>query len=453
MIDRIPPQSIEMEQAVLGAMLISSAAVEVVSDILVGADFYRDDYRTIFEAILAVHRRREKVDLLTVQEQLRDQDACDRVGGAATLMMLMNSTSSAANVAFYARVVRDKAVCRRILTASADLATIAHSEHESIDDAIASVEGVIREAVTLRETEDATPLVVLLNTAFEELEELAENPQKVTGISSGIEELDFLTRGWQPDTLVVIGARPSQGKTALGCHFALEAARLKKHVLIVSQEMSKLSITRRLLATSARVNGHSLRTGYISNEEWRKVGQAASNLSTYPITISDRQLTLAQLRAHCRRIARTRLDLVVVDYLQLLKSEGRKENRTTEVSALAEGLHDLAVELGVCIIALAQSSRAVDTRPDHRPVLSDLRDSGQIEAAADVVLFPFNRLSYQPADSRLDCEEMEILVAKNRDGMVGSARCVWFSAFTAFGDIAKEYDTGMPRLPYAEQSA
>lgn len=439
----IPQQNIEMEQAALGSMLISAEAVEAVAEILDAPDFYREAHGVIFDAMISLRREHEPVDLISVREWLRERDRLEECKGEGYLRTLINSVVTPSNAPHYAKVVKEKAVLRSLKLAADRIAALSFSHYDDIDELLAEAELVYNDATQIRGNTNAEGMKALVSSAFDDLERRARERKIVTGISTGIDELDYLTCGFQPESLTIIGARPSQGKTALAAHFALTAAKAGHPVYIASQEMSKRAMTLRLIQSYAHVDGHRMRTGFMSDEDWEKTGRACSRLSDFPITIAEQAMSLTKLRAECRRMARTGLDLVVVDYLQLMKSEGRKENRTAEVSALAEGLHDLSVELKCAIIALSQLSRDVEKRTDKRPILADLRDSGQVEAAADLVIFPYT--APKPAGTeRPAWEEMELIVAKQRDGMVGSARAMWFRECTAFANVAKEYGTPQP---------
>lgn len=444
MIDRIPPQNLEMERATLGSMLVSAEAIETATEILSGREFYREDHRAVFEAIRSLSQRNEPTDVLTLEEELVSTGAMIRDGLRAFLFGLVDSVVTPSNIEHYAREVLDKSLRRRLIDAASRIHSLAHSDDLEIAEVLSEVEAEITDATTAKSGSTTEGIASLVSSTFELIERWSEEKRLITGIPTGIEDLDYLTRGWQPENLIIVGARPSQGKTSLAAHFALTAARAGHAVYIVSQEMSKQSITIRLIQALGRIDGHRMRTGHLDDADWRRVGDTCIRLRGYPITVSERQMTLSQLRTECRRLKRKRLDLVIIDYLQLIQSEGRKENRTNEVSAIAEGLHDLAVELKAAVIALSQLSRGVDARPDHRPVLADLRDSGQVEAAADVVIFPFNPAAYQPDDKRSNCEEMELIVAKQRDGRLGSARALWFAEYTAFSSPARDYEARTP---------
>ncbi len=448
MTDQIPPQALDMEIAVLGSFLNDSSVIDDTSMNVKQSDFYREANGIIFNAIQTVHERREPVDMFTVQEELRKREMFESCGGLQYLKELLLSTATPSNAPHYAKRVRDKSILRKLEKAGKALQSIAHSDYENIETVLSDAEAAFTQATTdAISVSTSEGIRSIISRVFEQIEQWDEKKQLVTGIPTGIEDLDYLTRGWQATDLIMIGARPSQGKTALAAHFAVTAAKAGYPTYIVSQEMSKDRMGLRLIQSSGRVDGHRMRTGHLSPEDWRRVGATCGTVSNFPMTISERALTLAQLRGECRRLARTGLRLVVVDYLQLMKSEGRSNSRNDEVSALAEGLHDLAVELKVSIIALSQLNREVDKRPGHRPMLADLRDSGQVEAAADVVLFPFNPLAYESDEKRLDREEMEIIVAKQRDGMVGSATALWFREYTSFGNIAKDREAPNTDIP------
>lgn len=457
--DRIPPQSLEMEQATLGSMLIDRSAIEKAAEILKPEDFYREAHRIIFEAILSLVARDEPVDLLTVQEQLRLQEVLESVGGTSYLLQLMNSVVTPSNVDHYAKTVEEKAILRRLIGAAAEIQTLAHSEYEDIAEVVDGAERAVFGVAQRRIGAYFTPMRPLISSVFEQIEHRSENKDATTGLATPFDDLNYMTAGLQPSDLVIVAARPSMGKTSLALGMGQYAAiRHNLPVAVFSLEMSKEQLCIRMICSEARVDAHRLRTGYLVDDDWRRVGDGCSRLSEAPIFIDDSPDTSAlEMRAKCRRLkAEHGLGMVIVDYLQLMRGHRRTENRTQEIGEIARALKSLARELKVPVVALSQLSRAVEQRPDKRPMLSDLRESGSIEAEADVVVFIYRDAYYKLKES-VDSveeeaekeerrqrgeelvEEAELIIAKQRNGPTGKISVAFQKQYTRFDNLAKEY--------------
>jgi replicative DNA helicase len=457
--DRIPPQSLESEQATLGAMLIDRAAIEKAAEILRAEDFYRDAHRVIFEAILALVARDEPVDLLTVQEQLKLQDMLESVGGAPYLIALTEAVPTAANAEHYAKVVEEKAILRRLIDASVQIQGLAHSEYEDIGDVVDRAEKAVFGVSQRRITSYFTPMAPLVASVFEKIEQRSDQKEATTGLPTHFTDLDYMTAGLQPSDLVIVAARPSMGKTSLALGIGQQVAfREKKTVAVFSLEMSKEQLCLRMICSEARVDAHRLRTGYLQNDDWRKIGETCAMLSEAPIFIDDSpDCSALEMRAKCRRLmAEHGLSLVVVDYLQLMRSHKRTDNRTQEIGEIARALKSLARELKVPVIALSQLSRAVEQRPDKRPLLSDLRESGSIEAEADLVIFIY-REEYYKMKEAIHAEEEEakkeerkqrgedkvekatLIIAKQRNGPTGAIDVAFHPHYARFDNLAKQF--------------
>ncbi|MCS6775667.1 MAG: replicative DNA helicase [Chloroherpetonaceae bacterium] len=460
--DRIPPQNLEAEQAVLGSMLIERAAVERAAEILKPEDFYRDAHRYIFEAMLSLAERDEAVDLITVEDELRVHGRIDTVGGPAYLRSLMDAPSTAANIEHYARLVEEKAILRRLLDAGTQIQALAYSDFENVNEVIDRAERFIFEVGQRRMGQYFSPLRPLLDEELDRIEKRYENKGMTTGRQTPFDDLNYKTAGLQPSDLIIVAARPSMGKTSLSVQMAQHIAMQEKMpVAIFSLEMSKEQLVTRMICSEARVDAHRLRTGFLQSEDWQRVGDGIARLSEAPIFIDDTPDTSAmEMRAKCRRLKAEHgeLGLVLIDYLQLMRSHRRAENRNQEISDIARACKGLARELKCPVIALSQLSRAVESRPDRRPMLSDLRESGAIEAEADLVMFIYREDYYKRKEARADGEDeaepasgngqeqsreklqvTELIIAKQRNGPTGVIKVGFLPHYARFENLAHEY--------------
>ena len=453
--DNIPPQSLEMEQAILGAMMIERSAIEKAQSILNAEDFYRHAHRVIYEAIIALNIRDEPVDLLTLQEQLRLTNQMEEAGGAPYLLQLMEAVPSAANAEYYARAVEEKAILRRLLDASGQISSMVYQDYEDISEVVDKAEKLVFGVAQRRMGAYFTPMNLLVHQTFSRIENLSDSKMTTTGISTSFEDLNYMTAGFQPSDLVIVAARPSMGKTSLVLSIAQHVAiREKKAVAIFSLEMSKEQLCIRMICSEARVDAHRLRTGFLQKDDWREVGHACAVLSETLIFIDDSpDCSVLEMRAKCRRLkAEHDLGMVVVDYLQLMRGHKRAENRNQEIGEIARALKSLARELQVPVIALSQLSRAVEQRNDKRPMLSDLRESGSIEAEADVVVFIYRDNYYKMKEHQSrdddvrkgdsyeedDMEEAELIIAKQRNGPTGMVKVAFHPRYARFDNLANE---------------
>ena len=373
----VPPQSIEAEQSTLGAMLLERAAIEKGAEILEKEDFYRDSHQVLFEAITSLAQRDEPVDLITVQEELKNRDKLEAVGGLSYLTALFDTVPTAANIEFYAKIVEEKAILRRLIEAALEIVGMARGEVEDINEVIDQAERAIFNVSQQRTAQYFARLSTLLYSVYDKAEELGDLKQRISGLSTGIHDFDMITSGLQNTDLIIVAARPSMGKTSLCLSIAeYVAIKEQKPVAIFSLEMSKEQLAMRMLCSQAMVNAHRLRTGNLTEQEWGDLASVVQNMYEAPIFIDDATETSAlTMRAKCRRLmAEHGLGLVVVDYLQLMRSHRRTENRVQEIGEIARGLKSLARELKVPVIALSQLSRAVESRENKRPMLSDLRE-------------------------------------------------------------------------------
>ena len=444
----VPPHSIEAEQSTLGAMLLERTAVEKAAEILEKEDFYRDAHQVLFEVITTLAQRDKAVDLITVQEELKNRDKLDDVGGLSYLTALFDTVPTAANIEYYAKIVEEKAILRRLIEAAFEIIGKARGEIENVDDVLDESERAIFSVAQQRNAQYFAPLSSLLYTVFSKAEELAELKERISGLSTGIHDFDMITSGLQTTDLIIVAARPSMGKTSLCLSIAEHVAlKEKKAVAIFSLEMSKEQLAMRMLCSQAMVNAHRLRTGNLTEEEWGDLAQVVQNMYEAPIFIDDATDTSAlTMRAKCRRLmAEHGLGLVVVDYLQLMRSHRRTENRVQEIGEIARGLKSLGRELKVPVIALSQLSRAVESRENKRPMLSDLRESGSIEAEADMVCFLYREAYYKMKEAfqteggerpeRQEMEETEIIVGKHRNGPTGMVKVGFMPEFAKFTNL------------------
>jgi len=450
--DRIPPQNLEAEQAVLGSMLIERAAVEKAAEIIKPEDFYRDAHRYIFEAMLALAERDEPVDLITLPDELKARNAFDQVGGFLYLQNLMEAPSTAANIDHYARLVEEKSILRRLLDAGTQIQGLAYAEYDGIDDVVDRAERLVFDVGQRRIGQFFHHLRPLLDEELDRIEKRYENKGITTGRMTPFKDLNYMTSGLQPSDLIIVAARPSMGKTALTVQMAQYIALEEKlPVAIFSLEMAKEQLVTRMICSEAKVDGHRLRTGFLQDDDWVRVGNGIGRLAEAPIYIDDTpDISALEMRAKCRRLKAEQggLGLIVVDYLQLMRSSKRTENRNQELSDIARACKTLARELKVPIVALSQLSRAVESRNDKRPMLSDLRESGAIEAEADIVMFIYRDAYYkmkEAVDAEVEVqpqhqgeervEEAEIIIAKQRNGPTGHVKVAFLPRYARFDEL------------------
>ncbi len=444
----VPPQDLSAEQSTLGAMLLERAAIEKATEILDKEDFYRDAHQSLFEVITILAERDEPVDLITVQAELKNQDKLESVGGLTYLTSLYDVVPSAANVEYYANIVKTKATLRRMIEVSSEIIGQARGPVEDLSEFVDWAERQVFSVAQQRANQYFAPLRSLLLSVYDKAEELGQMKQRISGLSTGIHDFDMITSGLQNSDLIIVAARPSMGKTSL-CLSMAEHVALKeqKPVAVFSLEMSKEQLALRMLCSQAQVNSHKLRTGHLSEEEWTQLALVVQNMYEAPIFIDDAtDSTAMTMRSKCRRLmAEHGLGLIIVDYLQLMSSHRKTENRTQEIGEFARGLKSLARELSVPVIALSQLSRAVESREDKRPRLSDIRESGSIEAEADMVCFIYRESYYKMKEAfavdgadrpdRVEVEETEIIVAKHRNGPTGMVKVGFMPEYAKFVQI------------------
>jgi len=438
-LDKLAPQAVEAEQSVLGSILIDADAILRVGDFLKPVDFYRSQHADIYEAMLALHGQREPIDLVTLGDELRRRERLDGVGGPAYLATLMNAVPTAVHAEHYGRIVERKAVLRNLIGAAGKIAAVGYEEANDAEVAIDRAESILFEISQRRTDGGFQALSILLGQAYDRLEYLHEHRGQILGVPTGLSQLDALLGGLQPSDLIILAARPSVGKTSLALNIAQHAAvREAKKVAVFSLEMSKEQLALRLLSAETGINPRPLQTGFVDETDWSKIAMVMNDMATATMWIDDSAaLSVMELRTKARRLEAEQrgLDLIIVDYLQLMQSStpNKDNNRVQEVSDISRGLKQLARELKVPVVALSQLSRGVEQRGSAEPRLSDLRESGSIEQDSDVVIF-----LYREADQNPDAE-VELIkakVAKHRNGPIGEVPLQFRKANTRFYTVA-----------------
>lgn len=439
-IERIPPHNDEAEKSVLGAVLMDGEVFGSVSDIITFDDFYKEQHKEIFRCMSELFQESEPIDVVTVSESLTRRKSLEAVGGRTYIAMLSGSVPTTANAVQYARIVAEKAVLRRLISAAGGIVEESYSEKLESTDVLDHAEQRIFEIAKQRQHSEYEDIRTVLGRNLEAIQTAERNGGAIQGLPSGFKSLDFLTTGFQKSDMIIIAARPSMGKTAFALNIAQNAAvRSKARVVIFSLEMSSEQLSMRLLAMESRVDSRKLRTGELSAEDWENINNAVEKLSNTDIIIDNTPgIGVMEVRNKCRRInAKRKIDLIVIDYLQLMSSDRGGESRQQEVTQISRYLKQLAREMDCPVIVLSQLSRAPEQRDDHRPILSDLRESGAIEQDADIVMFLFREDYYRsPEEERTNT--CEVIIAKNRNGATDTAKLAWLPKYTKFADIAKE---------------
>ena len=435
----VPPQNLDAEESVLGAMMLSPGAIGAVSEILDAGDFYRDSHSKIYRAALALYAKGEPVDAITLVDELEQRSELEQIGGRVRVHELAALVPATANAAHYARIVREMATLRGLIEAGAEVARLGWDRPGETAELVDRAEQVIFELTQNRITSEFAHIEDLLKESFERITALYEAGAEVTGTPSGFRELDRLTSGFQPGNLVIVAARPSMGKSALGlCIAANLAVRHDVPVALFTLEMSKAEVTQRLMCSEAKVESQRLRTGKLAVDDWPRLTAACDKLAKAPIYVDDTgSITMMELRSKARRMKSREqaLGLIAVDYMQLMTSGTNAENRVQEVSQISRSLKVLARDLDVPILAMSQLSRAVEQRHDKRPILSDLRESGSIEQDADLVMFIYRDEYYQGEES--DQQGLaEVILAKHRNGPTDAIKLSFLKRYAKFADLA-----------------
>ncbi|KIL76787.1 replicative DNA helicase [Bacillus badius] len=440
--DRIPPQSIEAEQAVLGAIFLEPAALTVASEILIPEDYYRTAHQKIYHTMLKLNDQGKAVDVVTVTEELAASKDLEDVGGVIYLTELAESVPTAANIEYYARIVEEKSLLRRLIRTATTIAQEGYNREDEVDALLNEAEKSIMEVAQRKNTSAFHNIKDVLVRTYDNIEMLHNRKGDVTGIPTGFAELDRMTAGFQRNDLIIVAARPSVGKTAFALNIAQNVAtKTDENVAIFSLEMGAEQLVMRMLCAEGNINAQNLRTGSLTDEDWRKLTMAMGSLSNSGIFIDDTPgVRIGDIRSKCRRLKQEHgLGMILIDYLQLIQGSGRSgENRQQEVSEISRSLKALARELEVPVIALSQLSRGVEQRQDKRPMMSDIRESGSIEQDADIVAFLYRDDYYDKESENKNI--IEIIIAKQRNGPVGTVQLAFVKEYNKFVNLERRFD-------------
>ncbi|KAB7707608.1 replicative DNA helicase [Bacillus aerolatus] len=440
--DRIPPQSIEAEQAVLGAIFLEPAALTVASEILIPEDYYRTAHQKIYNMMLKLNDHGKAVDVVTVTEELAAAKELEDVGGVIYLTELAESVPTAANIEYYARIVEEKSLLRRLIRTATTIAQEGYNREDEVDALLNEAEKSIMEVAQRKNTSAFHNIKDVLVRTYDNIELLHNRVGDVTGIPTGFAELDSMTAGFQRNDLIIVAARPSVGKTAFALNIAQNVAtKTDENVAIFSLEMGAEQLVMRMLCAEGNINAQNLRTGSLTDEDWRKLTMAMGSLSNSGIFIDDTPgVRIGEIRSKCRRLKQEQgLGMILIDYLQLIQGNGRSgENRQQEVSEISRSLKALARELEVPVIALSQLSRGVEQRQDKRPMMSDIRESGSIEQDADIVAFLYRDDYYDKESENKNI--IEIIIAKQRNGPVGTVQLAFVKEYNKFVNLERRFD-------------
>ena len=436
---RVLPHSMEAEQSVIGSMIMDREAIVVASEMICGEDFYNKSYGVLFDSMVELNDQGQPVDLVTLQNRLKEKDVPPEISSLEFIRDLITAVPTSANIKYYANIVAEKSVLRRLIRLMEEIANNCYAGKDSVEVIMEETEKKVFDLVQRRNTGDFVPIREVVMNAMDKIEKSSHNSGGVTGIATGFIDLDYRTAGMQPSDLVLIAARPSMGKTAFVLNIAQYVAfHSGDCVAIFSLEMSKEQLVNRLFAMESKVDSQHLRTGNLSDLEWEKLIESAGMIGQSKLIIDDTPgISIAEMRSKCRKFKlEMDLKMIIIDYLQLMSGSGRgTDSRQQEISDISRSLKALARELSVPVLALSQLSRAVEQRPDHRPVLSDLRESGAIEQDADVVMFIYRDDYYNPDTEKKGIAEINI--AKQRNGPIGTIDLVWLPEFTKFANLQK----------------
>jgi replicative DNA helicase len=441
---KVPPQNLEAESSVLGGILLENEAINQVLELLRPEDFYRESHRKIFRAMIELSDRSEPVDLITLSDCLKSRGEIEAVGGSAYLASLADFVPTAANISYYARIVREKSILRNLISAATDIATKGFEEQGNVEEFLDTAEKVIFDISEKKIKASFVAVGDMIKDTLKAVEKLYERKEMVTGVPTGYDDLDRLTAGLQPADLIVVAGRPSMGKTAFSLNIATNAAFKGIGVAVFSLEMAKEQLVLRMLCSEARVDNSKMRSGYLGERDFPKLASAAGRLHEAPIYIDDTPaISALELRAKARRLVRDRtkkVGLIVIDYLQLMRGMGTASNREQEISEISRSLKALAKELNVPVIAISQLNRRVEDRSDKRPMMADLRESGAIEQDSDVIIFIYRDEVYNPkSDSK---GVAEVIVAKQRNGPIDTVYLTFLNEYTRFENYTEREEYG-----------
>ncbi|MDD5595260.1 MAG: replicative DNA helicase [Candidatus Omnitrophica bacterium] len=438
LLEKISPQNIDAEMAVLGSLLIDEEAISVALETLKTDSFYKDSHQRIFESIIDLFNANKAVDIITLTDELKRRGLVEQIGGVSYLTLLANSVPTAANISHYVKIVRDKSILRSLINNATKIVSLCYTSEGNIDQLVDNAEQLVFEVSDKRHHGTYIALKEIIKGSIETIDRLYQKKEHVTGVPTGFIDFDMKTSGLQPSDLIIIAGRPSMGKSAFALGIAEYAGVIEKvPTAIFSLEMSKEQLVQRMLCSHAKVDAHKVRTGYLSTSDWPRLTAAAGKLSEAPIYIDDTPaISVMELRAKARRLkAHHDIELIILDYMQLMRGSESIENRQQEISEISRSLKALARELSVPVIGISQLSRAVESRNDHRPQLSDLRESGAIEQDADVVVLILREEYYSPTPDNQGTAE--IIIAKQRNGPVGSLKLTFIKEYTRFENISR----------------
>ena len=438
LIKRIMPNSLEAEQSVVGSMIMSKDAIVTASELLIKDDFYHKQYGIIFDTMVELFTEGMPVDLVTLQNRLKEKDVPAEIQSLDFVRNLVTSVPTSANIKYYANIVKENAIKRKLIRVTEDIENECYAGKESLESVLDKTEHDVFELLSTRQTGDYVPIRTVVMNALEKIEKASQQEGTVTGIPTGFIDLDYRTAGLQPSDLVLVAARPSMGKTAFVLNIAQHVAfHANMCTAIFSLEMSKEQLVNRLFSLESKVDSQALRTGNLTDEDWAKLIEGAAVVGKSNLIIDDTPgISIAELRSKCRKFKlEHNLGIIIIDYLQLMSGGKRSESRQQEISEISRSLKAVARELNVPVVALSQLSRAVEQRPDHRPMLSDLRESGAIEQDADVVMFLYRDDYYNKDTDKKNIAE--VIIAKQRNGPIGNVELVWLPNYTKFANMKK----------------
>ncbi|MBP3907229.1 MAG: replicative DNA helicase [Peptostreptococcaceae bacterium] len=438
-IGRIPPHSVESEQSILGSILLDKDAIITVTETIQPEDFYKEAHKIIYECMLKLNSKNEPIDLITLTEELKKQDSLENIGGISYITSLSTIVPTTTNVKYYADIVKEKSVLRKLIKVSNDILNSGYDNSVKVEEILEQAEKKIFDISQEKSSEDFKSINSVLMDTYDMIEKLYTNKEEITGITTGFDDLNKKINGLQRTDLILVAARPAMGKTAFSLNLVQNAAlKGNASVAVFSLEMSKEQLVQRMLSAQSNVELKKIKTGNLDENDWPRIIDAMSVLSNANIYIDDTPgIKMSELRSKCRKLKIEKgLDFVLIDYLQLMEGEGNNENRQQEISKISRSLKIIAKELNCPVVALSQLSRAPEQRSDHRPMLSDLRESGSIEQDADIVMFLYRDEYYHPDSERKNIGE--IIISKNRHGETGSVELVWLGEIQKFANKARE---------------
>ena len=438
LLKRVMPNNVEAEQSVIGAMLMDRDAITIASEILTVDDFYQKQYGILFEAMVELYTENVPVDLITLQNRLKEKDVPPEISSLEFVRDMITKVPTSVNVGTYAKIVSEKAALRRLIRVNEEIASACYAGKDSVEEIMEDTEKKIFQVLQRKTNDEFVPIKDVVLNALDKIEAASRMKGSVTGMPTGFIDLDYKTSGFQPSDLILIAARPSMGKTAFVLNIAeYMAFRSNETVAIFSLEMSKEQLVNRLFALESRVDSQILRTGNLSDNDWSSLIEAAGVIGRSNLIIDDTPgISVSELRSKCRKYKlEHNLGIIMIDYLQLMQGSRKSESRQQEISDISRSLKEIARELQVPVVALSQLSRAVEQRPDHRPMLSDLRESGAIEQDADVVMFLYRDDYYNHDTEKKDVAE--VIIAKQRNGPIGTVELAWLPRYTKFANVKK----------------